>query len=318
MAVFTKLLKEDIEKFISDYSIGKLDNFEEIVDGIENSNFKIFCNNQPYILTIFEKRVTEEELPFFINLKNFLNKNDFNCPKAISDKNGKILKKIKNKTAVIISFLEGKSVEKPNVKMCGEVGKMIANLHNLTSKFEDKRPNSLDLKDWKEIYKKCINNEPEKFKEIMNLLKNEMDYLENNWPSNIPCGVIHADLFRDNIFFKNEKISGVIDFYFSCYYFYVYDIAIVINDWCFSENGEKFHNQNFLTILEEYQKLRKLSGIEKKSFNILLRAAAVRILSTRMHDYIFHPPNAVVVKKDPFEYLKILKWHQQNNILDND
>jgi len=314
MAVFTKLLNEDIEKFISDYLIGNLDTFEEIVDGIENSNFKIFCNNKPYILTIFEKRVTEEELPFFINLKNFLNKNDFKCPKPIPDKNGKILKKIKDKTAVIISFLEGKSVEKPNVEMCGEVGKMIANLHNLTSKFEEKRPNSLDLKDWKEIYKKCLNNEPEKFNEIMHLLNYEIDYLEKNWPSNIPCGVIHADLFRDNIFFKNEKISGVIDFYFSCYYFYVYDIAIVINDWCFSENGEKFQKQNFVTILEEYQKLRKLTEIEIKSFNILLRAAAVRILSTRVHDYIFHPPNAVVVKKDPLEYLNILKWHQQNEI----
>ena len=314
MAVFTKLLKEEIEKFISDYSIGRLESFEEIVDGIENSNFKIFCNNQPYILTIFEKRVTEEELPFFINLKNFLNKNDFKCPKPISDKNGKILKKIKDKTAVIITFLEGKSIEKPNVEMCGEVGKMIANLHNLTSKFEEKRPNSLDLTDWKKIYKKCLNNEPEKFNETMPLLKNEIDYLENNWPNNIPYGVIHADLFRDNIFFKNEKISGVIDFYFSCYYFYVYDIAIVINDWCFSENGENFHKQKCLTILDEYQKLRKLSVIEIKSLNILLRAAAVRILSTRLHDYIFHPPNAVVIKKDPFEYLNILKWHQQNEI----
>jgi len=146
MAVFTKLLKEDIEEFISDYSIGSLESFEEIVDGIENSNFKIFCNNQPYILTIFEKRVTEEELPFFINLKNFLNKNDFKCPKAISDKNGKILKKIKNKTAVIISFLEGKSIEKPSFEICKEVGKMIASLHNLTKNFDEKRPNSLDLR----------------------------------------------------------------------------------------------------------------------------------------------------------------------------
>ena len=314
MAVFTKLLKEDIENFISDYAIGNLERFEEIVDGIENSNFKIFCNNKPYILTIFEKRVTEEELPFFINLKNFLNKNNFKCPKAIPDKNGKTLKKIKNKTAVIISFLEGKSIEKANSEMCKEVGKMVANLHNLTVNFDEKRPNSLDLKDWKNIYKKCLNKKSEEYNEIMYLLKNEIDYLENHWPSNIPCGVIHADLFRDNIFFKNEKISGVIDFYFSCYYFYVYDIAIVINDWCFSENGKNFHKQNCLTILEEYQKLRKLSDLEKESLNILLRAAAVRILSTRVHDYIFHPPNAIVVKKDPFEYFNILKWHQQNGI----
>ncbi len=316
MAVFTKLFKEDIENFISEYSIGNLDSFEEIVDGIENSNFKIFCNNQPYILTIFEKRVTEQELPFFINLKNFLNKNKFKCPKAISDKNGKILKRIKNKTAVIISFLEGKSIENPNLKICREVGKMVANLHNLTINFDEKRTNSLDLKDWKEIYRKCLNNNSEKFNETMNLLKNEIEYLENYWPTNIPCGVIHADLFRDNIFFKDEKISGVIDFYFSCYYFYVYDLAIVINDWCFDEDGQNFHKDNCLSILEEYQKLRVLSDLEKKSLNILLRAAAVRILCTRVHDYIFHPPNVVVVKKDPFEYLNILKWHQQNNIFE--
>ena len=316
MAVFTKLLKEDIENFISEYSIGNLENFEEIVEGIENSNFKIICNNQAYILTIFEKRVSEKELPFFINLKNFLHKNNFKCPKAISDKNGKTLKKLKNKTAVIISFLEGKSIEKPNSEMCREVGKMIADLHNLTLNFDEKRPNSLDLKDWKEIYKKCLNNKSEKFDETMCLLKSEIEYLENCWPNNIPCGVIHADLFRDNIFFKNEKISGVIDFYFSCYYFYIYDIAIVINDWCFSENGQYFHKQNCLAILEEYQKLRELSNHEKKSLNIILRAAAVRILSTRLHDYIFHPPNAVVVKKDPFEYFNILKWHQKNDIFE--
>ncbi len=315
MAVFTKLLKEDIENFISDYAIGNLERFEEIVDGIENSNFKIFCNNQPYILTIFEKRVSEKELPFFINLKNFLYKNNFKCPKAISDKNGKTLKKLKNKTAVIVSFLEGKSIEKPNLAMCKEVGKMVADFHNLTINFDERRSNSLDLKDWKEIYKKCLNNKSEKFNETMSLLKSEIEYLENCWPNNIPCGVIHADLFRDNIFFKNEKISGVIDFYFSCYYFYIYDIAILINDWCFSENGENFNKQHCLTILEEYQKLRKLNDLEKVSLNILLRAAAVRILCTRVYDYIFHPPKAVVFRKDPFEYLNILKWHQQNEIL---
>ena len=316
MAVFTKLLKEDIKNFISEYSIGGLESFEEIVDGIENSNFKIFCDGQPYILTIFEKRVSGKDLPFFINLKNFLYKNNFKCPKAISDTNGQYLKKIKNKSAVIISFLEGKSVGTPNFEMCKEVGKMVANLHNLTINFNEKRTNSLDLKDWKDIYKKCLNNKSEEFNETMHLLKNEIDYLENYWPNNIPSGIIHADLFRDNIFFKNDKISGVIDFYFSCYYFYVYDIAIVINDWCFSENGKKFNKQKCLTILNEYQKYRKLSEKEKNSLNILLRAAAVRILSTRLHDYIFHPPNAVVIKKDPFEYFNILKWHQQNEIFE--
>ena len=316
MAVYTKINQKEINIINENFNIDKIKSFKGIKQGIENTNYLLKSKKKKYILTIFEKRVTEQELPFFINLKNFLNKNNFKCPKAISDKNGKILKRIKNKTAVIISFLEGKSIEEPNSEMCREVGKMVADLHNLTINFDEKRPNSLDLQDWKEIYKKCLNNKSEKFNETMYLLKNELDYLENYWPTNIPCGVIHADLFRDNIFFKDEKISGVIDFYFACYYFYIYDLAIVINDWCFSENGQYFNKENCLIILGEYQKLRELSDIEKKSLNILLRAAAVRILCTRVHDYIFHPPDAVVVKKDPFEYLNILRWHQQNDIFE--
>ncbi len=314
MAVFTKLTIKDIESFISNYSIGDLENFEEIIEGIENSNFRIFCDNTAYILTIFEKRINSKDLPFFLNLKKFLNNNNFKCPKPISDKSGKDLNKIKGKDAVIISYLKGESVKNISNNISKEIGKMVGTLHMITSNFNEKRVNNLDLKDWKDIYKRCQNNTSDKFNEVMTVLEKELVYLELNWPKNVPCGIIHADLFKDNIFFIDEKITGVIDFYFACYYFYIYDLAIIINDWCFKNNGRDFDRQNCKIIIEEYENIRKLSDIEKDSFNTLLRAAAVRILSTRLLDYIFHPPNAIVIKKNPFEYYNILKWHQQNNI----
>ena len=152
-------------------------------------------------------------------------------------------------------------------------------------------------------------------KELITELKEEIKTLENLWPKNLPSGVIHADLFKDNIFFKNEKISGVIDFYFSCNHFFLYDISIVINDWCFENDGLEFNKEFFDAIVDGYSLFRTLNKTELESFNIILRAAAVRILVTRLHDFIFHPKDAIVVKKNPHQYFNILKWHQNNNNL---
>ena len=315
MAVFTKLEKKDIEEFLNLYEIGNLDTYNEILDGIENTNYKIICKNIPYILTIFEKRVSEEELPFFFDLKLYLNGNNFRCPKPLKNKENKIINSIKNKKAVIISFIEGEKVEVPNVKKCFEVGKMMGELHKLTKNFEKKRKNNLDIEEWKRIFSKCEESNIDNFKELITELKEEIKTLENLWPKNLPSGVIHADLFKDNIFFKNEKISGVIDFYFSCNHFFLYDISIVVNDWCFENDGLVFNKEFFDAIVDGYSLFRTLNKIELESFNIILRAAAVRILVTRLHDFIFHPKNAIVVKKNPHQYFNILKWHQNNNNL---
>ena len=315
MAVFTKLEKKDIEEFLNLYEIGNLDTYNEILDGIENTNYKIICKNIPYILTIFEKRVSEEELPFFFDLKLYLNSNNFRCPKPLKNKENKIINSIKNKKAVIISFIEGEKVEIPNVKKCFEVGKMMGELHKLTKNFEKKRKNNLDIEEWKRIFSKCEESNIDNFKELITELKEEINTLENLWPKNLPSGVIHADLFKDNIFFKNEKISGVIDFYFSCNHFFLYDISIVINDWCFENDGLEFNKEFFDAIVDGYGLFRTLNKTELESFNIILRAAAVRILVTRLHDFIFHPKDAIVVKKNPHQYFNILKWHQNNNNL---
>ncbi len=314
MAVFTKLNKLEIENFLDSYELGKLDSYNEIVEGIENTNYKIVCDGNPYILTIFEKRVKDEDLPFFINLKLFLNNNNFNCPKPIRDKNKKIINSIRSKKAVIISFIEGQKINIANFHQCFEVGKVIGNLHDLTTQFNEKRENSLNIIELKKIFVKCEKNKNDKFEDIFHELKIEIDLLEKSLPNNLPSGIIHADLFKDNIFFKDEKISGVIDFYFSCYHFLLYDVCIVINDWCFESNGNEFKNDFFRGIKEGYNSIRNFQNIELKSFNIILRLAAVRILVTRLHDYIFHPNDALLIKKDPYQYFNILRWHQNNNI----
>ena len=315
MAVFTKLKEIEIRKFINIYNIGNLEKYDEIIDGIENTNYLIVCNGKKYILTIFEKRVKEEDLPFFIDLKLYLSKNNFDCPEPIKDKNGEIINSIKNKKAIIISFIEGKKINTPNIKQCEEVGKLLGSLHNLTKKFNQKRENSLGIKEWKTLFNKCEKSYHKKFDEIMIDIKNEIYFLEKSWPKNLPSGIIHADLFKDNIFFKEDQITGVIDFYFSCYHFFLYDISIVINDWCFKENGRSFEYGFYNAIIEGYNNKRELRKAEIKKFNIILRAATIRILITRLHDYIFHPKDALVIKKDPYQYYNILKWHQTNKLI---
>tara|TARA_B100000575_G_C23124186_1_gene651052 strand:- start:1534 stop:2487 length:954 start_codon:yes stop_codon:yes gene_type:complete len=314
MAVFTKISKNQIKDFLNFYDIGQLEDYNEILEGIENTNYKIICNKIPYILTIFEKRVKEDDIPFFMDLKLYLNNNNFYCPKPIKNKNGIIINNIKNKKAVIISFIQGEKIEAPNVNECKELGKIIGKLHNLTARFDKKRENNLDIKEWKSLLQKCEHKNVKKFSLICTKVKDEISFIENSWPKNLPSGIIHADLFKDNVFFMKERITGVIDFYFSCYHFYLYDIAIIVNDWCFNNNGKVFNTDLFKSILEGYSLQRKLEDSEFQFFNVILRAAAVRILVTRLHDYIFHPNDAIVVKKDPLQYFEILKWHQNNRI----
>ena len=316
MAVFTKLDEKDINEFLTSYNLGKLNSYQDIVEGIENTNYKIICDGAPYILTIFEKRVNKNDLPFFMDLKFYLNENNFSCPKPIKDIYGNVINSLKNKKAVIISFIEGNKIEISGQDICKEIGKITGKLHKLTNQFDLKRKNSLSLEEWKKIFFKCSKEENSQFKEILDNLKIELPIIEKKWPKHLPSGIIHADLFKDNIFFIDNKVSGVIDFYFSCYDFYLYDIAILVNDWCFEKKGSVFNKNLFNSILNGYNSERKLQDIEIESFNIILRAAAVRILVTRLHDFMFHPNDAIVIKKDPIEYYEILKWHQHNSVIE--
>tara|TARA_B100001250_G_scaffold389842_1_gene389297 strand:- start:1924 stop:2868 length:945 start_codon:yes stop_codon:yes gene_type:complete len=314
MAVYTSVNKDELNQFLENYDLGSLISYDGIVEGIENTNFKIITEKGNYILTIFEKRVKTEDVPFFMSLQKHLSEAGFACPIPIENNNNKIINTLCNKTAIIISFLEGKKANDIKPMHCLQVGDMISNFQKITKNFSEKRNNSLHLDNWKSIFSKCLKVNDHKYLELISPIKNELKYLENHWPSSLPHGIIHGDIFQDNVFFIKNKLSGLIDFYFSCNDYYAYELALTTNAWCFDKKNS-FNNENFTSLLEGYLKFSKLNSDEKNHFNTLLRGAAMRILVTRLHDQLFHPDGAIVIPKNPMQYFEILKWHQSNKIL---
>jgi len=313
MAVYSPINQNELEIFLEQYDLGSLIKYEGILEGIENTNYKLKTSKNTYILTIFEKRVDPSDLPFFINLKNHLTKKNFQCPQPIKNKNGECINLINNKYCVINSFLHGQKTLKISNSHCKQVGEMLALLHKETNDFNTKRINTLSRDQWGEILLKIEKIQNNKFIDIMPHINKELSFLNLSWPEYLPKGIIHGDVFQDNVFFKNNKFSGLIDFYFSCNDFYAYDLALTINAWCFDSNVN-FEKDKFINLITGYENLRKLEEIEIKHLSVLLRGATVRILLTRIHDYIFHQKSSYVEVKDPYEYYSILKFHQNNNL----
>ena len=316
MAVFTKLEKNEIEDFLKDYSIGNLISFEGIIKGTENTNYKIITSKNKYILTILEKRVQPEDLPFFMDLQNELAAHGFDCPLPVKNNKKSIINKLKDKNAVIITFLQGENLTNVMPEHCHELGLKIAQFTNITKNLNLSRQNSVGYKTWVSIYENFKNINNESYQEYFQILSKELIFLKNNWPINLPTAIIHADLFIDNILFIKNKISGIIDFYFSCNDFIAYELALTINAWCFNDDLT-FNYKNYNSLMMGFENISTLNIEEKGSMNVLLRGAAVRILVTRLYDKIFHPDDALVKLKDPQEYLNILKWHQQNTQIDS-
>ena len=311
MAVYTYITEKKLKNFLSNYNIGTLKKFKGILEGIENTNYKIITNKNTYILTLFEKRVKKKQLPFFINLKKHLIKKNFLCPNPIANYNNIIINDLNGKSCVLISFLKGKKTNKVSSNQCKQIGSVLSSLHLKTRNFKEKRPNEMGYKKWNSLFKKCkLHNN--KYKKAISIIENELIFLKKNWPKNLPLGIIHADVFQDNVFFIKNKFSGLIDFYFACNDYFAYDIALTVNAWCFDK--KKFNKDRFMEMIKGYQKNRKLTIKEKKVFRILLRGASLRILLTRLHDKIFYLQEAYVKHKDPEEYLEILLFHQNKDI----
>ena len=315
MAVYSLIEEKELKEFLNEYDIGTLIKYNGILEGIENTNYEITTSKNKYILTIFEKRVNPKDLPFFIDLKNHLINKKFSCPEPIPNKKNKILNILKNKSCLLVSFLDGSKTNLITNKHCEQVGEIISKLHQSTKDFDKKRINGMGPEEWHNIFIKCKNFNDHKYKNLIRNIEKELFFLKVNWPKKLPEGIIHADAFQDNIFFKNNNFSGLIDFYFSCYDFLSYDIALTINAWCFNDNGT-IDKSKVSSLIKGYENLRILTGEEKKFFSILLRGAAVRILLTRLHDSLFHPKGAFVKPKSPKEYENILNFHQNNNIIE--
>ena len=308
MAVYTKLEHQEVRRFLEQYNINNLKDYKGITEGVENTNYLIKTSEQDYILTIYEKRVNENDLPFFIKLLSNLSENKFPCPKPIANKNNEKINKIKNKNAALVTFLSGQSKNRITSEDCFEIGKITAQLHEITRKFNINRKNSLSIESWQIIFEKTIKQKIDLDESTIKKTKNYLNFLKDKWPKDLPQGIIHADLFPDNIFFINNKVSGIIDFYFACNDFFAYEIAICINSICF-DNNSTFNMTKAKNLIDGYSSVRTLSEDEKKYLPILSMGAAMRFFLTRLYDF-YHTDNKADVKiKDPFEYLKKIEFH---------
>ena len=310
MAVYTKINKDDISFINKQFGIEEIISFQGIKKGIENTNYLLKSKNKKFILTIFEKRVSNKEIPFFMKLMDKLNNSKINCPKPLKNNNGKYLIKLKNKTACIVTFLKGKDKNKLNLKNCFEVGKIIAQMHLVTKNIILTRKNSMGIKNLDPLLK-SIKFRSNKFNNLEKFLASNLNEIKKNWPKKLPKGIIHGDLFIDNIFFNKNKLSGIIDFYFAANDYFMYEIAICINALCFDNKKSKFkiNKQKIKSLIKGYESIKKISLKEKKSLNILCRGAAMRYFLTRLYDYSNTPKTALIQIKDPNEYYQKLITH---------
>ena len=312
MAVYTKLSENDLKDFFSKYNVGKIQKYEEIKEGIENTNYFIQTEKGKFILTLYEKRVDEKDLPFFIGLMRNLYDKKFPSPEPVINKNGNYISEIFNKKAAVVSFLEGKAKKILNPEDCYQVGIYTARLHLITKNLISKRKNKLSINSWREIYNKVKKDCSKIHPNLSTIIEKNLNEIENDWPKNIPSGIIHADLFPDNIFFNNNKLSGIIDFYFSCNDYYAFEIAICLNALCFEGKNENlsFNVTKAKKFIDGYASIRNLTDGEKNALKVLCKGAAIRFLLTRVFDYLNLIDGALVKIKDPVEYLKRLEFHE--------
>ena len=318
MAVFTKINTKDISYIENQFNLGKIKMFKGIKKGIENTNYLIRTKNKKYILTIFEKRVhgacKSKDLPFFMKLMSKLSKLKIKCPEPIKNKKGSFVFKLKNKNACIVTYLKGKDKKQLSAKDCFSVGKNIAKLHITSKKIKLFRKNSLGINSWKPLLNKIDIKINKLSKNLIDNMEIELKYIKKKWPNKLPTGIIHNDLFIDNIFFYKKHFYGFIDFYFSSTDFLAYELATCVNALCFNKKKNTFvlDKKKSSKLLKGYQSLRKLTPAEKNSFNVLCRGSALRYLLTRSFDYLNTPKSAIIKIKDPREYIQKLTFH--NNI----
>ena len=314
MAVYTKLIKKDISSLINNYQINKIEKFKGIKKGIENTNYLLKTKQNKFILTIFEKRVKKKDLPFFMNLMEKLNHKKIICPKPLRTKKGTHITNIKTKSACIVTFLEGKDKTILNNKNCFDVGKNIAKFHKVTTKLKLYRQNSMSIHRLNDLLKTIKFKSNQISPNLKNTLNLCLKDIKKKWPKNLPQGIIHGDLFIDNIFFNKNKFSGFIDFYFSSNDYLIYEIAICINALCFDKKKNKFvmNSSKIKNLINGYESIRTLSKKEKDALNVMCRGAALRYLLTRIYDYFNTPKTALIKIKDPMEYLQKLIIH--NNL----
>jgi homoserine kinase type II len=311
MAVYTDVNDEELAQFLAGYGIGGLLSYKGIAEGVENSNFLLHTTDGFFILTLYEKRVAAGDLPFFLNLIEHLAARGLTCPQPVRNRSGEALGRLAGRPAAIVTFLDGMWIRRPTAAHCGAVGDALAKLHLAGADFPMTRPNGLSVEGWRTL----LNTAGARADTVQNglgqAIASELALLERDWPRDLPQGVIHADLFPDNVFFLGDRLSGLIDFYFACTDAFAYDVAICLNAWCF-EADHSYNITKGRALLNGYTRARKLTEREVAVLPTLCRGAALRFLLTRLVDWLEVPPGALVKPKDPLEYYRKLRFHQAN------
>jgi len=310
MAVYTEVSDEQLSELLTCYDIGQPVSMKGIAEGVENTNYLVTTERGEFILTLYEKRVDCSDLPFFINLMDHLAAHSVPCPVPIHDRRGGVLHAVCGRSAALFSFLKGISVRRASVAQCAAVGGALAKLHLAGRSFEMHRENSLSMAGWQRLRDSLGGKADELHPGLSELLERELEALRAQWPDDLPEGIIHADLFPDNVLFLDGKVSGMIDFYFACNDLLAYDIAICLNAWAF-EADHSFNITKARALLESYNERRPMSTIEAEALPILARGAALRFLLTRAYDWFHTAPDAYVRPKSPEEYLRKLRFHQR-------
>ncbi len=311
MAVYTEVSDEELEAFIAEYDIGEVTSCKGIAEGVENSNFLLRTDGGGgnYILTLYEKRVTPADLPYFIGLMEYLAGGGISCPLPVHARDGQALRTLAGRPAAIVTFLDGMSVRRPRPQHCAGLGEGLARLHLAGRNFPMQRANALSVQHWRPLYMRCAERMDSFSAGLRVEMDTELQQMEKHWPENLPAGIIHADAFPDNVFFLHDKLSGFIDFYFACNDALAYDIAICLNAWCFEADGA-FNVTKARLMLAAYQAVRPLTPAEMAALPLLARGSALRFLLTRLHDWLFPVDGALVKPKDPLEYLNKLRFHR--------
>jgi homoserine kinase type II len=309
MAVYTDISEVELAAFLADYDIGELLSYKGIAEGVENSNFLLHATSSAYILTLYEKRVNRDDLPFFLGLMQHLSDKGIRCPLPVKRRDGETIGELAGRPAAIVTFLEGMWMRRPTVEHCREVGAALAGMHLAGQDFALRRRNGLTVDGWRPLWQRARERADEVEGGLAAEVEADLADFEAHWPVHLPTGVIHADLFPDNVFFLGKRLSGLIDFYFACTDILAYDVAVCLNAWCF-EKDNSFNLTKGMALLGGYTAVRPLSAEEIEALPMLARGSALRFMLTRLYDWLNTPEGSLVVKKDPLEYLRRMRFHR--------
>ena len=310
MAVYTEVSDEALAGFMAGHGLGELRSCKGIAEGVENTNYMVETEKGRFILTLFEKRIDPRDLPFYLGLMEHLASKGIDCPLPVRDGHGQHSAELAGRPAAIVTFLNGLSVRRPEPRHCALVGEALARLHLAASDFRLTRTNALGPDGWRPLFARFADRADDVLCGLQAEIEAALADIVPRWPTSLPYGVIHADLFPDNVFFLANRLSGIIDFYFACNDWLAYDVAICLNAWCF-EPDFSFNVTKGQALLKGYHGIRPLEPAERQALPLLARGAALRFLLTRAHDWLMTPKNALVAPHDPADYLRRLRFHSR-------